>query len=369
MAEHPHTAPSTVSRRLFLTASGLTLAGATLAPLFGPRTALAHDEEDCSCLTGWAGIWAVAYAGGRYVALAGEIDTGTLEVHELTVHPDRQVELGTHNQVAFPEGFVPATLHGVGKRLLVGGAVVEEAERIRVDYAIRDSRLRESEYLIGYNPPHDGIADVSVETLRPALFEIDGPGMRELPIGDAAKQVRWGVVTSVTAVSDSGIALLIEGSTNYEEAYAERVVVAETVDDGAVWSADTVATGLGEGWPGNLVATGDDLVAITVDASERRTFFQRTARGATPWVAADVDGKGVVLGAVSGPDGLVVVLDSGPDGIRRQGYHPTMREWITPAFGVRIAGGPVHALLTIGGSPSEWIAIGQGSARIVTENA
>lgn len=362
---HTRSSSSELPRRTFLTASGLAAAGIAAAPLFGPRTAAAH-AQDCSCLAAWAGVWSVARAGGRYFALAGEIDAATLEIHELTVGADARVSLGQHHTVDFPDRFVPSTLHGFGDRLLVGGGVVEEADRISIDYTANPAVLA-SEYLIGYDPPLDtGVVDVSLTTLRPALFEIVGRLLQEVPLGDSVKGVGWGVVTDVVTVSAKGLAVRVEGSTSYEQAYGERIVVAETADSGRTWMGTTLATALGEAWLGALTVREGVLLAVAVDQEDRRTIFQRPAQANTPWIAADVGHDGRVLGTVAGRNG-VVVFDSKGDRIRRREYSTTARRWTGPPSDAHVAGQPTHAVLTIGGAPNEWIAIGATDARIVNE--
>ncbi len=367
MADTFHTSSSSgaIPRRAFLAASGLAVAGTAAAPLFGPRTAAAH-AQDCSCLTAWAGIWSAARAGGRYFALAGEIDAATLEIHKLAVGADARVSLGGHHTVDFPDRFVPATLHGFGERLLVGGGVVEDADRISVDYTANPAVLA-SPYLIGYSPPvGTGVVDVPLTTLRPALFEIVGRQLREVPLGDSVKGLGWGVVTDVATVSATGLAVRVEGSTSYEEAYGSRLAVAETADGGRTWSGTTLATALGEAWLGALTVRDGVLLAVAVDQDDRRTVFQRPAQAGTPWVAADAGRDGRVLGTVAGRNGLVV-FDARGDRIRRRQYSPTARGWTGAPADAHVAGRPTHAVLTIGGAPHEWIAIGATDARIVDE--
>jgi hypothetical protein len=353
-----------LSRRLFLAASGLTVAGGTLAPLFGPRTATAHDEE-CSCLTAWGGVWSAARVGGRYYALAGEVDSGTVEIHELTVGRDGQVSLGEHHPLDLPAGLVPATLYGNAKRLLLGGAAVTEVERLKVDYTVNPLAM-ESEYLIGYSPPFShGVVDVPLTTLRPALFEVDGRKLREIPIDNAVEHVGWGIVTDIAGTADAGIVLRIEGSTSYEEAYCERVVVTETRDGGVSWFTDTVAAGLGEGWRGALAVTNNTVVTMAVDQHERRTLLQRSAGAGGEWLATDVDGSGAVLGAVSGARGELVLFVADDGQIRRRTFSTASRRWSGGAAAA--PGEPVHAVLTIGGSATEWIAISRDTAHIFDE--
>jgi hypothetical protein len=362
---HTSSSASAIPRRAFLAASGLAVAGTAAAPLFGPRTAAAH-AEDCSCLTAWAGIWSVARAGAQYFALAGEVDAGTLEIHKLTVAADARVSLGEHRTVDFPDRFVPATLHGFGERLLVGGGVLEDADRISVDYTA-DPAVLASEYLIGYRPPVDsGVVDVPLTTVRPALFEVVGRQLREIPLGDSVKGLGWGVVTDLATVSATGLAVRVEGSTTYEEAYGSQIVVAETADGGRTWSGTTLVTALGEAWLGALTVRDGVLLAVAVDQENRRTVFQRPAQGRTPWLAADVGPDGRVLGTVAGRNGLVV-FDAKGDRIRRRQYSPVTRGWLGSPVDARVTGKPTHAVLTIGGAPYEWIAIDATDARLVNE--
>jgi hypothetical protein len=308
----------------------------------------------------------VARANGKYFALAGEIDSRSLEIHEILVAPDRTIKLGPHRPIEFPDGFVPAVLHGTDTRLLVGGAKVVEAQRISVDYSVSPSLLA-SPYLVGYNPPYpDGVHDVSIPSLRPALFEISGKRLNELAIGDVADQVGWGTITDLVNVPGNGLAMRIEGSLSHEAAYGERVVIAETVDGGATWFSDTVANGLGEGWLGGLAVSGDAMVTITVDQAEKRTVYQRTVGTRTPYTKVDAGGGGLVLGAVASRGGSVVVFGSADGRVVRQRYETTTRQWI-PAATDAAAGNTTHAVMTIGGAPDEWLAIGQGSARLINE--
>lgn len=363
-------APLAVSRRQFLAASGLAVAGTTAATAFGPRTASAHDNDECACLTAWEGVWSVARAGGKYYALAGEIDSATLEIHQATVDSEGGFTLGPHSPVVFPEHFSPATMHGIGGRLLIGGSVVEVAERFQVDYT-RSPRHLASPLLVGFAPPYDkGMVEVTLTTLRPAVFEVAGAELRELPIGAAAAQVGWGVVTEIIGIPGRhGVALRIDGSPGRDRPYGERVVVAHRPSEDDPWSGDTVASGLGESWLGTLNLVGDTLVTITVDQDGRRAIFARAARARGPWRQVDAEGTGPVLGAVSGRDGDLVVLDSGTDRIRRRPFSIRNRRWAAPAADALVSGQPAHAVLTIGGSPSEWIAITPRSARIVNEAA
>jgi hypothetical protein len=294
----------------------------------------AHTRSGRPCLPAWQGVWSVARTDGGYVALAGDTDTRTLKLHELIVGSDRTVRLGSHRPVDFPDGFTPAVLHGAGTRLLVGGGKVVEAQR--------------------------------AFTLRPALFEITGGRLGELPIGDVAAQVGWGTVTDMVAVPGTGLAMLVEGSPGHQQPYGERVVVAETVDGGATWFSDTVATGLGEGWLGGLAVGGGALVAIAVDEDGRRTVYQRAAGKRTSWTRVDAGPGGMVLGAVSGRGGSVVVFSPGEDRIVRQRYDTTKRRWI-PAATDAVAGATTHAVMTVGGASGEWLAIGERSARLISE--
>src|SRR6188508_2950409 len=96
-----------IPRRAFLTATGLAVACATAGaavPLFGPRTAAAHDAT-CACLTSWSGVWSVAKVSGKYLALAGLIDAGTLEIRQIDVAADKRLSVGARYTVDFPAGF------------------------------------------------------------------------------------------------------------------------------------------------------------------------------------------------------------------------------------------------------------------------
>jgi hypothetical protein len=362
---HHVSSSTSILRRAFLAASGLAVVGTAGATLFGPRTAAAHPHH-CSCLTAWAGVWSVARAGGRYFALAGEIDAATVELHKLAVDADARVSLGEHYTVEYPDQFVPATLHGFGERLLVGGGVVEEADRISVDYTANPAVLA-SEYLIGYDPPFKtGVVDISLTTMRPALFEVVGRQLREIPLAASVKGVSWGIVTDVATVSHFGLAVRVEGSSSYEAAYGDRIVVTETTDGGRTWSGTTLTTGLGEAWLGALTVRNGVLVAVAVDQDERRTVFQRPAEATTPWTATEVGRDGRVLATVSGLHG-VVFFDAKGDRIRRRDYSITTRGWIGAPSDAEVDGQPTHAVLTVGGAPAEWIAIGATDARLVNE--
>src|SRR5690348_15770915 len=90
-----------IPRRAFLAATGLAAAGLSVAatvPLFGPRTAAAHDAT-CDCLTSWSGVWSVAKVGGKYLALAGYIDAGTLEIRRIDVAADKRLTVGSRYTV------------------------------------------------------------------------------------------------------------------------------------------------------------------------------------------------------------------------------------------------------------------------------
>jgi hypothetical protein len=367
MSDTLHTSSSSnaIPRRAFLAASGLAVAGTAAAPLFGPRTAAAHPP-DCSCLTAWAGVWSVARAGGTYFALAGEIDAATLEIHKLAVGADARVSLGGHHTVDFPERFVPTMMHGFGERLLVGGGVVEVADRISIDYTANPAVLA-SAYLMGYRPPvASGFVDVALTTLRPALFEVVGRQLREVSLGDSVKGLGWGVVTDAATVSATGLAVRVDGSTSYEEAYGSQIVVAETADSGRTWFGTTPATALGEAWLGALTVRAGVLLTVAVDQEDRRTVFQRPAQATTPWTATDAGQDGRVLGTVAGRNG-VVVFDAKGDRIRRRQYSTTARGWTGTPTDAHVAGEPTHAVLTIGGAPYEWIAISATDARLVNE--
>lgn len=375
MAEHKHVDPAplatgTVPRRAFLAGTGLVAVSAATAaagaPLFGPRTAAAHD--DCACLTAWQGVWSLARLDSGYVAMAGEVDSKTLEIHDLLVAPDRTVTLGGHRDVEFPDHFMPAVLHGMGTRLLVGGAKVVEAQRITADYSITPS-LVGSPLLSNFKPEHaGGIHEISIHTYQPALYEINGKQLTELPLGDVAGTLGWGTVTNIVTVPGSGLAVRIEGSGSHQQAYCERVVVAESADGGATWFGDTVATGLGEGWPGGLVVSGGALVTIAVDQTDRRTVHQRAIGTRGSWTGVDAGQDGTVLGAVAGRDGSVVVFGSGGDQIVRQQYNSTGRQLSSTATAAA-AGRTTHAVMTVGGAPTEWLAINQESARLINETA
>jgi hypothetical protein len=353
-----------IRRRSFLTAAGIAVAGAATLPLFGPRTAAAHDPT-CACLTSWSGIWSVAKAGGKYLALAGKIDTGTLEIRLLDVDARGKVGIGSRYPVTMPAGFTPSTFHGFGDRLLLGGSMQAEAGRIAVDYTV-DPKVLASPYFIGYNPEHaSGVVEVPLPTRRPALVEIVGEKTQELPLGAAVAGLGWGNVGAIATPSATGLAVLISGSAGYEFAYGDQAVVAESSDAGRSWTGTAVASGLGESWPGTLTATGDALLAVTVNQDGRRTFHQRTAQ-AQPWTPVDAGGDGRVLGTVAGRGGAVVFDENG-DHIRRRPYSTQKHSWTDAANPAQAGDRQVHALLTIGGAPTEWIAVTDADARLVHE--
>lgn len=365
-APRPTPPSGAIPRRSFLTVAGIAIAGATAGAgaAFRPRTAAAHDPT-CACLTSWSGVWAVAKASGKYVALAGKIDAGTLEIRELDVAADGKISVGGRYTVDFPAAFLPSTLFGVGDRMLVGGGLTVEADRIAVDYTANPKVLA-SPYLIGYNPEFDsGVVEVPLTTERPALFEIIGRELRELPLGVAVNGLGWGHVSDIASVAPDRIAVLVAGSTSYESAYGERALVAESVDAGRSWAGTTVAVGLGESWPGTLTVTGDALLAVTVSQDDRRTFHQRPTPTA-PWTPVDAGPDGLVLGTVTGRS-EVVVFDSNSDRVHRRSYSTEKQTWNGDRTPAQAAGRPVHAVLTIGGAPTEWIAVTDADARLVNE--
>ena len=358
-----------IPRRAFLTATGLAVAGAAAGaaavPLFGPRTAAAHDTT-CACLTSWSGVWSVAKVSGKYLALAGLIDAGTLEIRRLDVAADKRLTVGARYTVDFPAGFLPSQVFGFGDRFLVGGGVEAEAGRVTVDYTA-DPAVLASPYLVGYSPEFDsGVVEVPMTTLRPALFEIVGKELRELPLGAAVDGLGWGHVGNIAAVSSTGLVALVSGSTSFESAFGEQIVVADSADGGASWTGTTIAAGLGESRPGALTVTGDALLATTVNQEDRRTFLQRPLGSAQSWTPADAGTDGQILSTVAGRDGAVV-FDADGDRIRRRPWSTKAAAWTGAPTDARLAGQPVHAVLTIGGAPAEWIAVTQNDAHLVTE--
>jgi hypothetical protein len=359
---HP---PAPIQRRSFLAAAGIAVAGAAAVPLLRPRTAAAHDQT-CACLTSWSGIWSVAKVGGKYVALAGRIDAGTLEIRTLDVGADSRVTIGGPSTTTFPAGFQPTTLFGFGDRLLVAGGLLTEVDRITVDYTVSEKVLA-SAHFIGYNPPVDsGVAEIPVTTLRPALFENVGRELLEIPLGAAAAGLSWGTVRDIVSVSPTGLVVLIEGSASVEMAYGERTLVAESADGGSSWSGTTIASRQGEASPGALTVTSDAVLATTVSHDGKRTFFQRPNPAGQPWTAVDTGTEGLVLGTVAGKAGAVVFEAEG-DRIQRRPYDTATRSWAGSPADVHVAGKPVHAVLTIGGAPTEWLAVTETDARLVRE--
>jgi hypothetical protein len=356
--------PGAIPRRSFLAVAGIAIAGATAVTALRPRTAAAHDAA-CACLTSWSGVWSVAKAGGKYLALAGKIDAATLEIRQLDVAADGKVSVGGRYTVDFPATFAPSTLFGFGDRLLVGGGMQAEAGRIAVDYTA-DPKVLASPYLVGYSPEFDsGVVEVPLTTQRPALFEIVGRELREIPLGVAVNGLGWGHVSDIASASPGSLALLVAGSTSYESAYGERSLVVESADAGRSWIGATVAVGLGESWPGTLTVTGDALLAVTVNQNDKRTFYQRPTQAA-PWTPVDAGSDGVVLGMVTGRAGAVV-FDSAGDRIQRRPYSTEKQGWTGDRTPAQVVGKPIHAVLTIGGSPTEWIAVTEADARLVTE--
>jgi hypothetical protein len=357
-----------IPRRAFLTATGLVVAGAAAGaavPLLGPRTAAAHDAT-CSCLTSWSGVWSVAKVGGKYLALAGLIDAGTLEIRRLDVAADKRLSVGARYTVDFPAGFLPSRVFGFGDRFLVGGGVEAEAGRVTVDYTA-DPAVLASPYLVGYSPEFDsGIVEVPMTTLRPALFEVVGRELREIPLGAAVDGLGWGHVSDLAAVSSTGLVALLSGSNSFESAYGERIVVADSADGGNSWTGATIAAGLGESWPATLTVAGDTLLATAVGQGGWRTFLQRPLGSAQSWTPADAGTDGQILSTVAGRDGAVV-FDADGDRIRRRPWSTKAAAWAGAPTDARLAGQPVHAVLTIGGAPAEWIAVTRNDARLVTE--
>lgn len=355
-----------VTRRRFLVASGLAISAGSLSPLLRQRAAIAHEDTVCPC----ASIWAAAYVSGRYVALTGEIDTGSVAMHELRIDQAGEVDLGSRIPANLPISFVPATVHGDGQRLLVGGAMVEEIDRLRVDYRIDGIHPDDLRDLLRYSTsPTDGVVEVPVYTYRPALVEVNGSTLAsEFQFGDAAR-FAWGMVTNIIGTVGAGISVLIEGSDSPEQAYGDRVVVAESLDGGATWVGDVIATSLGEASPATLAAAGNSLVAIIVDQDDNRTIAQRGLSGGPPWDSIPGEKGGVVLGAVSGRNSDIVIFDVDNGTVRRQEYNTTTRAWTTPVSVAQISGQAIHAAVTIGGAPGEWIAVGEQNARIVNEAA
>jgi hypothetical protein len=311
-------------------------------------------------------VWSVGRSGDGYVALAGEIDTGTLEIHDLVVGADRQVSLGPHRALEVPGNFVPSLLFGVKNRLLIGGARVEEAQRITIDYT-PNPVVTDSEFLLGYNPPRpNGVVEVPINTMRPALFEVRPQEVVEVDIAPTANLLGWGTITDI-AVSGAGrLKLRIDGSSGFQEPYGERVIVAESAGRVGKWRSSIVRAGLGEGWPGGLTVAKDHLVTVAVDQAGRRTIFQKAADGETSWVGTDVGIGGPVLGVVTDATGDLIVFDADGDRIRTRRFSLAGRQWQTPAVPAVVGGSSLHAMLTVGGSPHEWLAIGDGSANLVS---
>jgi hypothetical protein len=284
---------------------------------------------------------------------------------ELDVAADARISIGSQYTVDFPAGFLPSTIFGFGERMLIGGAMEAEAGRIAVDYTADPSVLA-SPYLLGYSPEFDsGIVEVPLPTVRPALFEIASRELREILLGAAGTGLGWGTVSDIASASPTGLAVLVSGSTSYESAYGESVLVAETADSGRSWAGATIATGLGESWPGALTVTGDALLAVTVSQDDRRTFHQRPTQAA-PWTPVDAGTDGPVLGTVAGGTGAVV-FDSNGDRIQRRPYNAEKQTWTGDRTPAQAAGRPVQAVLTIGGAPTEWIAVTDTDARLVNE--
>lgn len=354
-----------VPRRAFLAATGLAAAGAAAIPLLGPRTAAAHDTA-CACLTSWSGVWSVAKVSGKLLALAGAIDARTLEIRRLDVGAGGRLSVGSRHTVDFPADFAPSTVFGFGDRFLVAGGVAAEAGRVTVDYTASPAVLA-SPYLLGYSPEQDsGVAEVALSTVRPALFEVVGRELREIPLGAAVSGLGWGHVSDLASVSAAHLVALVSGSTSFERAYGERLVVAESVDGGASWTGAEIATGLGESWPGSLTVTGDALLAASVRQDERRTILRRPVEAAQGWTPADAGPDGEILLTVAGGDGAVV-FDADGDRIRRRAWSAKADAWAGAPTDARLSGQPVHAVLSIGGAPREWIAVTPTDARLVTE--
>jgi hypothetical protein len=69
---------------------------------------------------------------------------------------------------------------------------------------------------------------------------------------------------------------------------------------------------------------------------------------------------------VAGRTGAVV-FDSHDDRVHRRPYSTEKQTWTGDPTPAQAAGRPVHAVLTIGGAPTEWIAVTDTDARLVNE--
>lgn len=324
----------TVSRRGLLAGVGATaLAGVGVATLRGYPILAQPGTPSLA-------IRAVTAWGDGFAALVGADD------HAVTVHPlrlggDRQLTVDPPLAVRWPHEFQPWGIAATGNRLWVTGSMASLFEVVAVDNRT-DAVPEELREMAGEGDPDlpDAIVDYEVWHYRPAVFTIEGEeGERVEPVEILVPELGWGSATGVATDGTGTIAVAMDGNPDPDAHVISRCHLAVSTDGGSTWRQGPLDRALGEGFATTVVATGESLVALTVNGGGIRTRRAgRLGAGLRLDHESRIEGLGPVHAAVADGSGGV--------------------DLVTESAGRRI--------IAVNGLSNTWITVTGAGARLVT---
>lgn len=350
-----------MSRRQLLTRSGALLASGLLASRLGLVGKAFADSDYHEHAVPTFSAWAAARQGNAYLGLAGTGEDP--DIRELHVGKDGRVAEGRSLGVAMPDRFIALALHATGDRLLVGGADLYEVERLELDYRTDTVHPEDMDALPTDEAYPTGVELVSIFTFQPALYEVVGAAVRELPLSDYLS-VAFGAVTGIASSAPGWLAVVVEGSDHIEQAYNDITRVAKSTDAGRTWSPSVVASELGEGHRSHLVAAHGRLFVSTVDGRGERGFFEESDGGDADWrPVAPHRRAGEVLAVVAHSTGEVEVLDALSNGTAQRFRHQVGRAGWDDAGPIEM-GQDLLEVVSVSGGSGELIVIGESTAEL-----